>query len=43
MCLLLAFSIEANNLKATIPGEDIQVAKISSFVGRHFEQSKEID
>ena len=34
MCLLLAFSIAPNNLlKTIIPGEDMQVAKISSVVG----------
>ena len=33
MCLLLAFSIAPNNLKTTILGEDMQVAKISSVVG----------
>ena len=34
MCLLSAFSIASNNLlKSTTPGEDMQVAKISSVVG----------
>ena len=33
MCLLSAFSIEPNNLKTRLLGEDMQVGKISSVVG----------